>query len=275
MKAFGICHTVEDPEALRRLRKDLREAAVNLSPAEVRYLVSTYYRMQDNRVRADNQRRAIGESNEPHAVLDWLSEASHELEGVIPTALGVYARQQPLGRWALAQKGIGPVLAAGLLAHIDLDRATTAGGVWRFAGLDPTAKWERGKKRPHNAALKTLCWKIGESFVKVSGRDNAFYGCLYKERKTYEQKRNEAGELAEQAAAVLKRCPTHAQAAIYRKGKLPDGHIHARAKRWAVKMFLAHYFEVGCRLAGRTPPTPYAVAHGGHAHYIAPPGPLV
>jgi hypothetical protein len=38
-------------------------------------------------------------------------------------------------------KGIGPVIAAGLLANIDITKAPTAGHIWRFAGLDPSSKW--------------------------------------------------------------------------------------------------------------------------------------
>ena len=66
------------------------------------------------------------------------------------------------------------------------------GHIWRFAGLDPTVKWEKGKKRPWNADLKVLCWKIGDSFVKFSGREDCFYGQIYKQRKAYEIERDDA-----------------------------------------------------------------------------------
>lgn len=256
-----------------KMDADIRRAAATLSTSEARFLVDAYYQMQENRKRSDNQVRAQAENDEPHEVLRWFAECSGELENRVRSALDVYSRSSLLGKWARAQKGIGPVITAGLLAHVDLDKAQTAGAIWRFAGLDPTVTWGKGQKRPWNASLKTLCWKIGESFVKVSGRDGAIYGQLYVERRAYEQARNDAGELAEQAAAKLRKYPDHAQAAIYREGKLPDGQLHARAKRWAVKLFLAHYFEVGKRLMGEEPPRPYPVAHLEHAHYIEPPGP--
>ena len=266
---------LEDVEVLHALRSDLRAAAKTMTTAEARFLVDEYYTMQKQRIRTANQVRALSETAEPCTVLAGLSRTAETLEAIVKSALSVYAREQPLGQWALAQTGIGPVLTAGLLAHIDIGRAPTAGAIWAFAGLDPTHPWEKGQKRPFNAALKTLCWKMGESFVKVSGKDDAFYGRLYAERKAYEVARNEAGELSEQAAAMLRKVPKHAQAATYKEGRLPDGHLHMRAKRWAVKLFLAHYWEVGKLLAGETPPAPYAVAHQGHAHYIAPPGPRV
>ncbi|MHB8069867.1 MAG: hypothetical protein ACYDIC_18395, partial [Desulfobaccales bacterium] len=57
----------------------------------------------------------------------------------------------------------------------------------------------------------------------------------------------------------------------YSIGKLPPGHIHARAKRYAVKIFLSHYHARAYELEfGEKPPAPYPLAIMGHAHYIGP-----
>lgn len=130
-------------------------------------------------------------------------------------------------------------------------------------------------KRPWNASLKVLCWKIGESFVKVSGNPSDVYGKIYLDRKAIEWQKNEAGEYAEQAKAKLDRFnigkTTDAYAA-YSKGKLPQAHLHARAKRYAVKLFLAHYQHVGWTMdTGTKPPKPWVIEHGGHVHFIPPP----
>ena len=260
----------ENLVSIQRLTRDLAKAATTLSADEARFLVDAYYAMQRDRIRSNNQVRALDESEEPHSVLGWLAEQSGTLEKQIARALDQYSRSNPLGVWARSVVGIGPVISAGLLAHIDITRAPTCGHVWRFAGLDPTSKWEKGKKRPHNAALKTLCWKIGESFVKVKGNDDDVYGKVYAARRLQEGQRNESGAFAEQAAAIAKARPTHAQIKTYKEGKLPEGHLHARAKRYAVKLFLAHYWETGRKLAGLPVPLPYPVAHLGHAHIIPP-----
>jgi hypothetical protein len=171
--------------------------------------------------------------------------------------------------------GIGPVISAGLAAHIDVTRSNTVGHIWRFAGLDPTVEWKKGEKRPWNASLKCLCWTIGESFVKVSGRPDDFYGQLYLQRKQIEQQRNEAGGLADQAARKLERFKIGKDTDAYKAyaaGKLPPAHIHARAKRWAVKLFLAHYHHVAWTMAtGTPPPKPYVISILGHADMIMPP----
>jgi len=263
------------PQAVQRLTRDLSNAAGELGDDAARFLVDTYYSIQEERIRANNQIRALTEAGEPVDVLDWLAENAHTLEKQIKRALNRYALSRPAGQWAMAQIGVGPVLAAGLLAHIDFKRAVTAGAVWRFAGLDPSQKWEKGQRRPWNARLKVIAWKLGESFVKQAGREGCFYGHIYVERKALEQAKNEAGDYADQAEHILatrKIGKTTDAYAHYAAGRLPPAQIHARAKRYAVKLFLSHLHEIGWRRElHKAPPVPYAVGALQHAHRIEPP----
>ena len=261
--------------AIERMTRDMKKAADTITPDEARFLVDSYYARQQARIRSGNQVSALSKSGEPHIILSWISKQEAVLERSIAAVLDRYSKGQPLGRWARAQLGIGPVLSAGLLAHINLDKTPTVSALWAFAGLDPTKKWEKGEKRPWNASLKTLCWKIGESFVKVSGKEKSLYGRLWKERKEQEEARNAEGKFKEQADAGAKRVGKTTEAyGHYIKGVLPPGHIHARAKRWAVKIFLSHYWERGMQLAGKEGyPKPYVFDILGHKGYIpVPPG---
>ena len=267
--------TGETREVVQRLRRDLVKAGGTLGIDEARYLVDAYYQIQDNRKAAGGQIAAVVKAGEPHEVLRWLFDQDVTIEGQIKRVLAVWTDTIPAAVWAKSIVGIGPVLSAGLAAHIDITKAPTAGHIWRFAGLDPTVEWLPKTKRPWNAALKTLCWKVGESFVKVSGNEHDFYGKLYLQRKAIEQARNDSGALADQAAAKLKKFKIGKATDAYRaysSGKLPPAHVHARAKRWVVKLFLAHYQEVAWTLAtGTAPPKPYVISILGHADYIAPP----
>lgn len=265
--------TTIDP--IQRLTKDLKQATATLSEAEARYLVDAYYQMQRDRIRAGNQVRATGEAAEPHAVLLWLAGNTDTLESNIRRALDAYTDSKVVGRWSKSIVGIGPVIAAGLLAHIDITRAATVGKIWRFAGLDPTVTWGKGQKRPWNADLKRLCWIIGECFTKVSGHKDDVYGKLYIMRKAIEQERNEAGAYADQAVASLaaKKFGADTQARKhYEGGRLPPARIHLRAQRYAVKIFLSHWHQVAFESHFGTPaPKPYVLTHLGHVDEIRVP----
>lgn len=259
-----------DYSMILRAKKDLRSAAGTMSVDEVRYLVDLYYQIQHRRIESANQITGSLDAEEPHALLVYLFVNCEVLEKTIASALKLYSESSQLGRWAMGNVGIGGILAAGLLAHIDVTRSNSAGGIWRFAGLDPTSVWEKGKLRPWNAKLKTLCWKISDSFVKNKGRENCHYGHVFIERKELETQRNLAGVFSEQAKAYLVKFPNHKQASIYENGMLPKGHINARAKRYAVKLFLSHYWETGRKILGLPIPAPYPIAHMGHKDKIEP-----
>lgn len=268
---------VGDP--LKRLTRDLRAASKTLSAQEARFLVDQYYQMQENRLRAQSQTRAtiddVGERREPNEVLRWITAQAELLEHQIKVALNQYTLAHPVGQWSQSIVGIGPVIAAGLLAHIDITRAPTVGHIWSFAGANPNAVWEPGKRRPWNARLKVLRWKIGESFVKVSHHKDDFYGRFYVERKILEQRRNEAGQFAELAAQTLATRKIKADSpsrTYYERGQLPPGRIHLRATRYAAKLFLAHWHHVAYYYHYKEhPPKPYVLAILGHAHEIQVP----
>jgi hypothetical protein len=319
-----------DIEPLVRLRRDVRKAAEGLTSGQARFLVDTYYQIQQFRIEAAGQQRAATVAQEPIEFVKWVTGVMTIFEGSIKSALESYANAQIPGRWAMSIVGIGPVIAAGLLAHIDIRKARTAGAIWRFAGLDPSNEWmsaeqartlvgemwtgdpdadvvtiatrlkrrldsfqrlaadrKTGKitktslekaaaRRPWNARLKVLAWKIGESFVKQQAHASDFYGKLYVQRKAQEALRNEEGRFADQAAAILKRKRIGKDTIAYSwyiQGKLPPAQIHARAKRWAVKLFLAHYQHVAFEATmGTPPPKPYVLTHvPGHQDHILPP----
>lgn len=352
-------------EPLKRLKRDLVIAAKTLSDAEARYLVDLYYQIQGLRIASENQTRSVDQGvsgrpleeavdvdpkvTEPHTVLDWFTLNTAMMEAQIKRALDVYSDQNPVGRWAKSQMGIGPVLASGLLSTLFPlmkpsvnypNSFNTAGKIWRFAGLDPTQKWfsreqanemvgaltevhsdislealvpivamkinrspetlrrqalmgpgkntrklEKITKtslsaavaiRPWNASLKVLCWKIGESFIKVQSNEKDYYGKLYAKRKAMEQMKNERGDFAETAKEILQRKRFGKDTDAFKHlsgGKLPPAQIHARARRYAVKMFLSHLHEVMWRVVHNSaPPVPYVIEHMGHRDYLAVPG---
>lgn len=435
-------------------RKDIKEAASSLRAEEARFLVDFYYSMQEYRIRTTEQVRAAEHLGEPNALLTFLQERNSWSEATIQRALDIYTSTLPIGVWLKSQYGIGPVIAAGLISHININNAPTAGHIHSFAGITPTAKWlsreeaealvkksyvaddlpttianlaiatgrreqtlwnmiervknmkeeavdvwkptekdlaaiseevealvkknslndlptaidsiargiigreqtlivermktmkgevvdsakwlnleeakalveqnyivddlpttianlaqaiiereqalmvERMKtmkggsgatwkptekniaaiiaRRPWNAKLKVLAWKIGCSMGKFYKRDACFYGHIYASRKAMEIQKNEAGEYKKVAEEMLAKRTRPGKDTIayqhYIKGVLPPGHIDARARRYCVKIFLSHMQMVWWFIEhGSLPVAPYAMAHVGHAHFIWPP----
>lgn len=294
-----------------KLTKDIKAAAKTLTVREARYLTDLYYQMQDNRIRAAGQIRAMeaGEVKEPHMTLDWVFSQSEKLEGSIRSVLGEFAKNRIVGAWSQSIMGIGPVISAGLIANISMriwvcmapeeEKASrrkpsehcrpskpcsmachekplnTVGQIWRYAGLDPTTKWEKGKKRPWNASLKRLCWLIGQSFVKVHNNPKDFYGHYYRVRKEQEVKKNDAFQFRDQAERILREKKIGKETDAYKSysiGKLPPAHIQQRAERYAVKLFLSHWHQVAYRAEFEAmAPAPYAISELGHADLIGVP----
>jgi hypothetical protein len=245
---------------------------LNLKAHEIGEMVELYYDVQHLRIAHANKER----TEPPSELAQWLDFWDHVGETVINGALKRWLEGPDSpgeAKWAYGQIGIGPVLAAGLAAHIDVTRADSVSAVWKFAGLAPGYDRKvKGTKLPYNARLKTLCWKLGESFCKVSNKEGATYGHLYAEFKAQEIKRNESGLYVEAAQRELSAKKFKTDDSVTKKrllaGMLSDGHLHSRAKRRAVKLFLSHYYVEGRKARGLSVREPYAIGILNHSGLI-------
>jgi len=271
--------------SVQKLKKDLRQAAETLSTQEARFLVDAYYTTQADRIRAQGRVRAMSESTEPHSVINWLEEQSSVLEKQILAALDRYSASHPIGEWMRSIAGVGPVIAAGFLANLNITRAPAISNFWSYCGVAPGRdRRVKGEKIKYNPSMKRLTFLLGESFKRLSKNNpDNYYRHVYDVRKAYEAKVNEEGGYAEIAKDALEkkkyRDDTKAKK-VYESGKLPLGHLDRRAARYAAKFFLAHLHEVWFEYEyGKTKdkpyPLPYPIAHLGHAHVIPPPRPKV
>jgi hypothetical protein len=270
----------------------------------LRALVDLRMSAQENRKATGNQIGAIErrvDTSPDSFALRLLREDHETIEKKADKAIEAMVMTHRAGRWALSIPGIGATYAGVLLAYIEIRpwvcRArvrcskanpctpdchegyiNTAGKVWRFAGLDPTAKWEKGKKRPHCAKLKTTAWLIGEQFKKAGERSDCLYAKLWRKRKAQEIERNEAGMFREQALARLELATKNRwsisplQREIWGSGKLQPVGLDWRAGRYVAKIFLSHFHHVLHEVEmGTPPPMPYILGPGGHADYIPVP----
>jgi len=256
---------------VRKLTKDLRDASYTLSDDEARFLVDAYYIIQEDRKRSGNQVRSM--ENEPHELLSWFFKQNQILENQLKDALDRYSETKPIGRWMKSNFGIGPVISAGIIANIDIRKTTTAGDLYRFGGVDPSSKWEKGKKRPWNASLKVVYYHIGQCIIFFCNDERSYYGPHFKTKKEYYVKRNESGGNRERALLEASRYDKKTEAYKHcMGGKLPPAHVNAQARRWVTKLFLSHVHELWYEIElGEKPPACFAIAHLGHTDYIPPP----
>lgn len=263
-------------ELIKLTRNDLIDEIVKAYEVEasgVARIVELYYDCQEHR-----KRHAAKKRTEEKRELDkWFDDYLQFGEVLIQKKLqkwvetGAPAESQ----WAYGVYGIGPVLAAGLAAHIDVTKADSPSAVWKFAGLAPGFdKRVKKQKLPFNGRLKTLCWKVGDSFVKFSGQEECFYGKIYREFKAEEIRRNESGHYKEAAAEQLRikdwKDDTITKARLL-EGKLSDKHLDMKARRRVVKIFLTHYWKKGREARNLPVRPPYAQACLGHDGIIEAP----
>lgn len=127
-------------------------------------------------------------------------------------------------------------------------------------------------KPPYNKDLKKLMFNIGDCFIKNSSR-GSLYGEIFRKRLDDEMVKNEALEYADQAAKILetKNIQDTATKKTLQSGKLTQGHLVARARRYAVKLFISHVHEaMWCAEFHEDSPSPYVISHMGHKDYVAP-----
>jgi hypothetical protein len=263
-------------ELIRLTRNELIDEiikAYEVEASSVGRIVELYYDCQEHRKRHAAKKR----TEEPRELDAWFDEWLKFGESLIQKKLTewVETKAPAESRWAFGQFGIGAILSAGLAAHIDITKANSPSALWKFAGLAPGFdKRVKGEKLQYNSRLKTLCWKIGDSFVKFSGQEQCFYGGLYRDFKNQEIKRNESGHYQKAAAELLKtktwKDDTITKARLL-EGKLSDAHIDNKARRRAVKIFLVHYWGEGRKARGLPVRPPYSQQILGHDGIIPPP----
>ncbi len=138
-------------------------------------------------------------------------------------------------------KGIGPLLAAKLVALIDIRVADSVSALWRYAGYGVVnGKAERptkGEKLHYNSRLKTYLYVVGDSFLK----SHSPYAEIYYSSLEY-----------------------------YRANRpdWTDSHCKRAARRRMLKVFLAHLWEQWRTLEGLPTRPLYAQERLGHDHYM-------
>jgi hypothetical protein len=272
---------------INKLNDDIKSAIKKMDKQQIRFLVKTYYTLQDERIAMFGRVRELTKNDEPNSFYEWLAENMQALENRIKQALKVYVLSTPVGEWLISITGVAEVISAGLLSNLDINTDATLkdengeyvkvygrnpSSFWRVSGLDPSQKRVRGEKLSYNPDLKRLAFIIGESFVKVQNLKSDFYGKLFAQYKATLVEKNERGEFKESAAKILTEKNFSKTTEAFKhlsNGMLPPAQIHARARRHTVKIFLVHVWQVMYWFKYKeTPKLPWIMLQDEHGSYI-------
>jgi hypothetical protein len=220
---------------------------INMADNMLRVLVDLRDRtIQKSRIAMGNRLAAIesgrDEADDKTAAMieKWLqkfAEMEHQLDADIRQATDNY----PIIDHMIAVKGLGEMLAAKLIATIDIERADSVSALWRYCGYavidGERERPKKGEKLHYNKTAKTVCYLIGSSFLRS--------GSPY--RKVYDN------------------------AKIYYQANRPEwtkARIHNASMRKMIKVFLSHLWERWRTLEGLPTRGLYVNEYLGHSTYF-------
>lgn len=231
------------------------------------FLVDSNLSVENLRVGAQTRATHLEKNGkkDPHTleIYDRLLGLEKYLDGEI----GNLIEKHPVWPWASQVKGVGLENLPKIVGLIDIKKAKTISGLWKFAGYDVQngkgPKREAGKKLSYNSTLRSMCWRMGGSLMKAGG---SFYGYYLKEKEKYEARFRKEGRKIVKAEKL----PVKNGKRYESKGVISEGHIHNMALRKMIKLFLACLWVSWREGLGLPTRPPYPIDKLGHSHIIRP-----
>jgi hypothetical protein len=232
-----------DLEEEREEEKEEERESENRTPGRMlRSLVDLREQVQRTRIQFNNRLAAVDRRLDPaaeahRAVLEHYLDRLRELEEAVDSDITRQMEREPLARTMEQVKGIGPLLAAQLIALIDVERSTTVSQLWRHAGLavinGRAERMVKGEKAHYSNRLKRLLHVVVVSLL----RQESPYRQVYDEARRH---------YAAHRSAWTR------------------GHQHLAALRKVKKLFLCHLWETWRLSLGLPIRVPYVIEYLGH-----------
>ena len=166
-----------------------------------------------------------------------------------------------------------------------IERLTTPSALWKYAGLVPGMKREKGQPLPFNGTLKTMAYRTIHFGCILTGNRYADAYRRYKERIATREAANGTEmrgtprarwcEQCEKSitAKAAKYCPDCGQPLTQKtepEGTLYKGHLDAMARRYTSKLLLSHLWLIWRTALGLPVRAPYPVEYLGHTTVVDP-----
>ena len=160
----------------------------NISREEMKMLVDLYYQLQANRKRTREQIRSIEQNRDGGKgsnadIMRWVLVNQSCIEKQIPEIMQEVCEHDEVGKWLLQIKGIGPVLAAALIAYFDVEGRQYANTFISYAGLNDNNRPWLGKEKSKKIIddIMGTRKKVTEDDVaKICAKTQWSYDYLYK-----------------------------------------------------------------------------------------------
>ncbi len=240
---------------------DAKLAAKTMGSLEASYLVGMYQYFLNQRIAVQNRLRSL--PDEPSNALMYMKQQMEEGEKDCRVLLECYTDNHPIASVIKQIKGIGSIISAGYVAHVDMDKAKHFPQVLAYGGYSPTAVWRKGERRSYNMDFRKILILAGRSFVFSSGSPISYFGKRYKLFKTRIEWHNEQGHYADVAAKKLSMFKFDEASSTYKayiKGILPPAHIIRLAAFKTVALFVGVVHDYWSNQLGRhIEPYPFAI----------------
>jgi len=217
-------------------------------PGILRALVDHRAALQAERIRWGNRLAAatggedIASDGELRMAQKW-HEIYSRLETDADAEITRIIKDHPLMPQLRQVRGVGPLLAAKMLALIDITRADSVSALWRYAGYGvidgQRERPTKGEKLHYNIRLKTTLYLVAGSFLKSSSP----YRRVYDDAKAFYQAN---------------------------RPEWTKSHIHAASMRKMIKVFLSHLWNRWRALEGLPIRPLYVHEKLGHTTVFTP-----
>lgn len=244
--------------------------------------------IQKSRIQFNNRLAALNNASDESAgsgqrqvVERWL-DVFTALEKQIDKDIAAAVKNEPIYGELSNIRGIGPMLAAKLIAMIDIDRDDTVSALWRYSGYGMSFYWQAddkivapksgwkwtGPKDNRQKIFHSPQPEPGWTLVEV--RDRPIEGYLLPYNKRLKSTLFVIAGSFLKSGSPYRQFYDSAKAHYEATTDWTKKHIHQAAMRRMVKLFLSHLWQRWRELEGLPIRAAYANNHLGHETVITP-----
>lgn len=256
---------------------------------ELRWLTDVYTQIQKLRIANSNRVQAASkglDTNSPDPFVAGLVDKLEALEKDTFNQMKRVVKHHPAWLWLNQVKGMGPTLSTKILGLIgDVEKFDTVSKLWSFSGYGikngERQRPVKGERLSYNRRLKTAVYLAGDSFIK----SRSPYRDLYDSSKNRYRHTKQETPLCTAIGCIPQELPDRETPpgkkdwdelirAVNKEAGTEtawsDGHVDNAARRYMVKIFLSHLWEVWREAEGLPVRPHYAEEYLGHTTRLDP-----